>query len=130
MRRSGVLGVDIGSSSSKGVLVDLGGEILRTAVREHTVDRPMAGRVEMDAEIWWAEFVSIATELTDQDVEVVAVGVSGMGPCVLLTDDADVPLRPAILYGVDTRATAEIAALNQELRSEEHTSELQSRQYI
>ena len=58
MRRSVVLGVDIGTSSSKGVLVDLSGEILRTAVREHTVDRPMAGQVEMDAEIWWAEFVS------------------------------------------------------------------------
>jgi xylulokinase len=47
----------------------------------------------MSADVWWAEFVSIATELTDQDVEVVAVGVSGMGPCLLLTDDADVPVR-------------------------------------
>lgn len=119
MRRRVALGVDIGTSSSKGVLVDLGGEILRTAVREHRVDRPMPGQVEMDGEIWWEEFVAIATELTDQDVEVVAVGVSGMGPCVLLTDDADVPLRPAILYGVDTRATAEIAALNQELGADE-----------
>jgi xylulokinase len=119
MRRRVVLGVDIGTSSSKGVLVDLGGEILRTAVREHTVDRPMPGQVEMDGEIWWDEFMAIATELTDQDVEVVAVGVSGMGPCVLLTDDADVPLRPAILYGVDTRATAEIAALNQQFGTDE-----------
>src|ERR1035437_7600432 len=102
MRRRVVLGVDIGTSSSKGVLVDLGGEILRTAVREHRVDGPIPGEVEVDCEIGWEECVAIATELTDQDVEVVAVGVSGMGPCVLLTDDADVPLRPTILYGVDT----------------------------
>jgi xylulokinase len=44
MRRRVVLGVDIATSSSKGVLVDLSGEILRTAVREHTVDRPRRGR--------------------------------------------------------------------------------------
>jgi xylulokinase len=35
-----------------------------------------------------------------------------MGPCVLLADANNIPLRPAILYGVDTRATAQIEALN------------------
>ncbi|MFH5821201.1 FGGY-family carbohydrate kinase [Georgenia sp. AZ-5] len=115
MRRA-TLGVDIGTSSSKGVLVLPDGQILRTAVREHTVDRPAPGHVEMDAEIWWREFVELAGELTAPgDVEVSAVGVSGMGPCVLLTDDDGTPLRPAILYGVDTRATEQIAMLNAEL---------------
>jgi xylulokinase len=70
----------------------------------------------MSADLWWEEFVDLATELTSpRDTEVVAVGVSGMGPCVLVTDDQSRPLRPAILYGVDTRATAEIDALNAEL---------------
>jgi xylulokinase len=41
--------------------------------------------------------------------------VSGVGPCLVLCDDALRPLRPAILYGVDTRATAEIASLTEEL---------------
>ncbi|WP_460339043.1 FGGY-family carbohydrate kinase [Actinoallomurus acanthiterrae] len=50
---------------------------------------------------------------------VTAVGVSGMGPCVLLADEADTPLRPAILYGVDTRATAQIARLDAELGRED-----------
>ena len=44
-----VLGVDIGTSSAKGVLVALDGTILRTATREHTVERPAPGHVEMDA---------------------------------------------------------------------------------
>ena len=66
----------------------------------------------MDASIWWTEFVEIARELlTDDSVTVVAVGVSGMGPCTLITDAEGVPLRPAILYGIDTRATEQIAAL-------------------
>ena len=120
MQRRVFLGVDIGTASSKGVLVSLAGEIVRVAVREHSVRRPRPGHVEMDALTWWDEFVSIASELTGPgDVEVAAVGVSGMGPCVLVTDADDEPLRPAILYGVDTRAAEQIALLNRALGAQE-----------
>jgi xylulokinase len=69
--------------------------------------------------VWWDEFVSIARELVAATQEVVvAVGVSGMGPCVALADADGVPLRPAILYGVDTRATAQIERLTAELGAE------------
>ncbi|WP_066361764.1 FGGY-family carbohydrate kinase [Herbidospora mongoliensis] len=105
-------GVDIGTSSTKGVLVDGSGTVLVSSVREHRVARPHPGHVEMDGEIWWAEFVSLAEELTSGR-EITAVGVSGMGPCALLTDEDGTPLRPAILYGVDTRASAEIAELDE-----------------
>lgn len=115
-----VLGVDVGTSSTKGVLVALDGTILRSAVREHSVQRPAPGQVEMDAEIWWSEFVSLARELTAPgDATVTAVGVSGMGPCVLLTDAEGVPVRPAILYGVDTRAEEQIHRLTNVLGREE-----------
>ncbi|MBD8045279.1 FGGY-family carbohydrate kinase [Arthrobacter sp. Sa2BUA2] len=111
-----VIGVDIGTSSSKGVLVSDDGTILATAVRTHEVSRPRPGWVEMGADEWWEEFSSIAKELTSgTNADIRAVGVSGMGPCVLVTDDSGIPLRPAILYGVDTRATAEIEALSQQL---------------
>ncbi|GHJ24014.1 FGGY-family carbohydrate kinase [Streptomyces albus] len=120
MPRNAVLGVDIGTSSSKGVLVATDGTVLRTAVREHTVDRPAPGHVEMDAGVWWDETVSLCRELTaGADADVLAVGVSGMGPCVLLTDADDTPLRPAVLYGVDTRAGAQISRLDAELGREE-----------
>lgn len=70
----------------------------------------------MDASLWWEEFVEITRELlTEPDVTIVAVGVSGMGPCVLLTDADGSPLRPAILYGIDTRATEQIASLSRSL---------------
>lgn len=107
-----VLGVDVGTSSTKGVLVGLDGTLIASTARAHDVHRPCSGHVEMDATIWWEEFLSIAEELTGYDVEVVAVGTSGMGPCVLLSDEADEPIRPAILYGVDTRASAQIDELN------------------
>ncbi|MPZ00848.1 MAG: sugar kinase [Actinophytocola sp.] len=115
-----VIGVDIGTSSSKGVLVDLDGNVLRAATREHTVERPRPGWVEMDAEIWWREFASITRELVARaDARVVALGVSGMGPCVLLTDARDRPLRPAILYGVDTRSTRQIDELTERFGEDE-----------
>lgn len=119
MRSVATLGVDIGTSSSKGVLVDAGGGVLRSATREHSPSRPRPGWVEMDADIWWGELVSICRELLAADApQVGAVGVSGMGPCVLLTDEEDRPVRPAILYGVDTRATVQIERLNAELGAE------------
>lgn len=117
------LGVDVGTSSTKGVLVGEDGAILASATRAHDVDRPHTGWVEMDARIWWDEFVAIARELETRrsDAEIVAVGVSGMGPCVLLADADDEPVRPAILYGVDTRSGAQIARMTEELGIDEIT---------
>jgi xylulokinase len=115
-----VIGVDIGTSSSKGVLVGVDGQVVRSATREHAVDRPRPGWVEMDGEVWWREFIDLSRELLGPaDVEVVAVGVSGMGPCVLLANEAGAPLRPAILYGIDTRSTAQIARLSDQLGPDE-----------
>lgn len=120
MTTAAVVGVDIGTSSSKGVLVDLTGRVLRSRVREHRVDRPRPGWVEMDGRIWWEEFVALTRDLlAPGDAHPVAVGVSGMGPCVLLTDAAGDPLRPAILYGVDTRSTPQIARLTERYGAEE-----------
>jgi len=117
------LGVDVGTSSTKGVLVADDGRIVASATRAHDVDRPHTGWVEMDASIWWDEFVSIAQELiaAHADAEIVAVGVSGMGPCVLLADADDEPVRPAILYGVDTRSGAQITRMTEELGLDEIT---------
>ena len=115
MTQSTVIGIDIGTSSSKGVLVQLDGAIVGRAERAHQVSRPRPGHVEMDGDIWWEEFCSISRELAGYGTAIMAVGVSGMGPCVLLTDGAGTPVRPAILYGVDTRASDQIARLNAEL---------------
>jgi xylulokinase len=44
--------------------------------------------------------------------EIGGVAVSAIGACLLPVDDRGRPLRPGILYGIDTRASAEIAWLN------------------
>jgi xylulokinase len=107
-----VLGVDIGTSGSKGILVTPDGRVLARAERAHRPAYPRPGHVEMDAAVWWHEFTELARELVAATgARVEAVGVSGMGPCTLLTDRAGTPLRPAVLYGVDTRAAAQITRL-------------------
>jgi xylulokinase len=116
---SAVIGVDIGTSSTKGVLVTLDGNVLASSARGHDVARPRPGWAEMDAALWWEDYVAVAGELARQaralDLEVDALGVSGMGPCVLVTDTNGATSLPAILYGIDSRAGAQIERLNREL---------------
>ncbi|WP_079037008.1 FGGY-family carbohydrate kinase [Streptomyces silaceus] len=118
-----LLGIDIGTSSSKGVLVRPDGTLVAQARREHTTSSPFPGWFEHDAErVWWGEFCSLAQELLARRPArepLAAVGVSGIGPCLLPTDDRGTPVRPAILYGVDTRAVAEIAEQNERYGAED-----------
>lgn len=118
------LGFDVGTSSSKGVLVAPDGAIVAQATVAHDVSRPALGHVEHDATVWWNEFIDVTAQLRAQQPEAVitAVGVSGMGPCVLLADADDVPVRPAILYGVDMRAIEQIERMTQELGVEAITA--------
>ena len=113
-----LLGIDIGTGSTKGVLVDISGNVLGSETIAHSMDLPRPGWAEMDAEAtWWAEVCAVAGRLTGQipsGARLAAACVSGVGPCLVLCDDALRPLRPAILYGVDTRATAEIDSLTTE----------------
>ena len=116
-----LLGIDIGTSSSKGVLVTPEGKIVARATKPHDTSYPHPGWVEHDAEtVWWADFRALVAELLPQAEgrSLAGLGVSGIGPVVLPADGAGNPLRPAILYGVDTRATVEIDELNEEFGTE------------
>ena len=110
-----LLGIDIGTSSSKGVLARPDGEIVAISERPHQLSLPRPGWAEHDAEkVWWADFQSICAEMDRKaDGPVSAVCVSGIGPCLLPADEAGNPLRPAILYGIDTRATREIEEITE-----------------
>ena len=120
-----LLGVDIGTGSSKGVLIEADtGTVFAQASIMHGASLPYPGWVEQDAEeIWWGEFVQITRELLQESevnpLDILGVGVSGIGPCVLPVDEDFNPLRPAILYGIDTRATAEVDQYLFELGEEE-----------
>jgi xylulokinase len=109
-----VLGIDMGTASTKGVLARPDGTIVATASRAHTMSLPRPGWAEMDAEHdWWGDLVQVCRELVASaaDGQIKGVCVSGLGPCLLVCDEHLKPLRPGILYGVDMRATREIEEL-------------------
>lgn len=115
-----LLGIDVGTYSSKAVLTDLAGKVLHTAVAPHGLSMPHPGHVEQDADqIWWKDVCQLSRKLlTESGVraeQIAAMAVSAIGPCLLPLDAGMRPLRPAILYGVDVRANQEIAELEHEL---------------
>lgn len=119
-----LVGVDIGTSSTTGALVSPDGTVVAETRRQHQVSRPHPGWAEHDAErIWWDEFTSVTRELaavaSARGDQIVAVAVSGIGPCLLVADETGRPLRDAVLYGIDTRADAEIIELTTALGAEQ-----------
>ena len=116
-----LLGIDMGTGSTKGVLTTMEGDVVATAVRRHGMTLPRPGWAEVDAEtVWWGDLVEVARDLMGQvdPGRVVGMCVSGVGPCLLVTDEQLRPVRPAILYGIDGRATQEIDELTARLGAE------------
>jgi xylulokinase len=113
-----LLGIDMGTGSTKGVLVDTSGSVIASETIAHSMNLPRPGWAEVDAEaMWWREVCEISAALIAQMPSGAALAgmcVSGVGPCLVLCDQNLTPLRPAILYGIDTRAIDEIASLTAE----------------
>ena len=112
------LGIDIGTSSVKAVLVDGGQQILASASAPLAISRPHVLWSEQNPEDWW-----IAVEQTVGGLRgktgtawggIRAVGLSGQMHGAVLLDEAGLPLRPAILHN-DGRAFAEADELNRRL---------------
>jgi xylulokinase len=123
MEKKYLLGVDIGTYSSKGVLVNKNGEVVADHVIQHGMSMPAPGYFEHDADgVWWHDFVEIVRSLLAksgiQPVQILGVGTSAIGPCVLPIDGQGRPLRAGILYGIDTRASKEVEHLENELGRE------------
>ena len=107
-----LVGVDIGTSSTKGVLVDESGQIIASHTVPHGVTRPDPAWAEQDADqVWWGDFAQIARALMSQapaGSEVAGIGVSGTCPTLVPVGHDGKPLRRGILYSIDRRALAEI----------------------
>jgi xylulokinase len=112
------LGIDIGTSSVKTVLVDYGGTVLARAERKNLTVQPHAGWAEQDPEKnWWQgakETVRRCLESSGRaDVE--GISICGMVPNLTPLDQDGRVVRPAILYR-DGRAVDEVADLTGRFR--------------
>jgi xylulokinase len=106
-----LLGMDLGTSGAKAILLGADGRLLAEAEAGYPVDSPHPGWAETDPPAWWRAVVTAVRAAHDRagGVDVAAVGVDGQMHGLVLTDTAGRPLRPALLWA-DARAVEETAA--------------------
>lgn len=109
------LGLDLGTSGLRAVLVDETGKVLGASDQHFPVSHPHSGWSEQDPADW-TDAAARAMEALRADhpaafAALKAIGLSGQMHGATLLDVADAVLRPAILWN-DTRSSAEAAAMD------------------
>ena len=101
------LGLDLGTSAVKALLMDANGNVVASRSSPLTVERPHQGWSEQDPESWWLATQKAVAELKQIDpsslAAVRAIGLSGQMHGLTALDHAMKPLRAAILWN-DARA--------------------------
>ena len=106
------IGLDLGTSGLKGVLIDDAQELLAEASAPLAVSRPHEGWSEQSPADWIAAAESVMDALSVHGLSKVrAIGLSGQMHGATLLDQADEVLRPCILWN-DTRSHEEAAELD------------------
>ncbi|HEV8304583.1 MAG TPA: xylulokinase [Gemmatimonadales bacterium] len=102
------LGLDVGTSGVKAILVDPEGTVAAAGTAPLSLDTPRPGWAEQDPETWWvASQAAIRGVLAQQPAaRVAAVGISGQMHSSVFLDRAGAVIRPALLW-CDGRTTPE-----------------------
>ncbi len=111
-RTHAYLGIDVGTSSVKALLVDAAGRVLATGAERIPLIADDALQAEEDAQIWWQATVSAVRSCLGgtAGVRLEAVGLTGQKHAFLPLDVAGRPLTNAVLWA-DGRATVEAAEM-------------------
>lgn len=91
-----IIGIDVGTSSTKGVSIDERGTVLAEAERHYPVSMPHPGWSEQDPEDWWRATEAVLAELGADRAQ--GIGLSGQMHGLVVLGSDDRPLRPAILW--------------------------------
>ena len=107
------IGIDLGTSAVKLLLVDETGEILRTVTREYPLHFPQPGWSEQDPADWWEAVREGVLQLTAEAdrASIRGIGCGGQMHGLVALDENDAVIRPAILWN-DGRTTEETEWLN------------------
>jgi xylulokinase len=104
------LGLDLGTSSAKAVVIDTGGKVLAQASAGYAVTSAMAGYAESDPAHWWGAVTACAREAVHAaGTQPSAIGLSGQMHGLVMTSRQGRALRPAMLWA-DSRATSSLRA--------------------
>ncbi|WP_310568071.1 xylulokinase [Hydrogenophaga sp.] len=112
------IGIDIGTSEVKALLLGPDQRVIGSAGAPLTVSRPHPGHSEQDPADWWtatqAALAALRAAHPAEYAATEAIGLSGQMHGAVLLDAQDRVLRPAILWN-DTRCAAECAEMMAEL---------------
>ena len=110
------VGIDLGTSAVKILLVDEKGTILNTVSKEYPLILPQPGWSEQDPAEWWDACVSGIKELLQgfDTGNVAGIGCGGQMHGLVALDGNDEIIRNAILWN-DGRTSEETAWLNEEI---------------
>lgn len=104
MSRQGYLGIDLGTSAVKVLVVDDDGVALARTSRSYPIHAPRPGWAEQSPSDWWTAVCAATREaVSTAAVPIVSVGLSGQLNGLVLLDEHDRPLANAIIW-LDIRA--------------------------
>lgn len=108
------IGIDLGTSASKFLLVDEVGRVLNTVTKEYPLSFPRPGWSEQDPAHWWQACLAGVPELLAgfDAKQVAGIGVGGQMHGLVALDAAGNVLRPAILWN-DGRTAAQVDYLSE-----------------
>lgn len=104
-----LLGIDIGTSGCKVLLINERGEVLKQASAEYPLSVPQPLWSEQNPEDWWAGVQRCLAEINEPNVD--AIGLSGQMHGAVFLDEHDEVIRPAILWN-DQRTVEECAEID------------------
>ena len=107
------VGIDLGTSAVKLLLVNEDGNICNTVSREYPLSFPQPGWSEQNPEDWWNAVQDGLKELTEKIElnDIAGVGCGGQMHGLVILDEKDQVIRPAILWN-DGRTYKEVDYLN------------------
>ena len=112
-----LLGVDVGTSGLKAVLLDAAGATVDEATATYGLRSPQPGWTEQDPEDWWAALGRALAELRERGQggdRIAAIGLTGQMHSLVVLDAGGAVLCPAILWS-DNRTGAECAEITERI---------------
>lgn len=117
-----ILGIDVGTSSIKAMLLDIKKGIIAVKAKDYGVDIPKPNYAEQDPQMWWQSLEEVLNWLRIHHRStydnIAAVGYSGQMHGLVMVDEDKIPVRPAIIW-LDQRAKKQLADIEEKISKSE-----------
>jgi xylulokinase len=114
------LGIDVGTSGVKVIILDKTGKLLAKASREYSMEIPADGWAQQDPDLWWNNTKSAIREAASglgSEKDIRAIGLSAQMLGAVFLDKSGKSIRPCLIW-CDQRSSTERDALEKELTLE------------